>query len=266
MVASAWPPVIQRVSAARSPRVVKQMFSLGAVGMLIRTILPALLGVMALAFAAGEDPARRIALPDGVSPLQAMPLFLCRFLPAGLIGIVAAGILSALLSTIDSYLLCWSTVLTQDVLAPCLGERITPGGRIAAARGFIVLLAGGLLVAGVWWPLGEDLWSQLALAAGAYFAGAVPVLVLGLYWRRASRFGAYLALGTGLGALAGVGPVLTPLRELLGWDVHAQTIAIAAAAASVIAMVAGSLLVPDRQPKVLQFPEDPERPEGPKTE
>lgn len=49
---------------------------------------------------------------------MAMPLMLGRILPIGLIGLITAGMLAAFMSTHDSYLLCWSSVITQDVIAP----------------------------------------------------------------------------------------------------------------------------------------------------
>ena len=50
--------------------------------------------------------------------LMAMPVFLNQILPVGIIGIITAGMLAGFMSTHDSYLLCWSSVLTQDVIAP----------------------------------------------------------------------------------------------------------------------------------------------------
>ena len=60
-------------------------------------------------------------MPEGVAALDnlySLPVFLGRILPAGLIGIITAGMVAAFMSTHDSYLLCWSSVLTQDVVAP----------------------------------------------------------------------------------------------------------------------------------------------------
>ena len=50
-----------------------------------------------------------------------------------------------------------------------------------------------LLVWGLWYPLGEQLWDYMAVTGAVYFTGAFAVLVSGLYWPRASRTGAYAA-------------------------------------------------------------------------
>ena len=95
------------------------------------------------------------------------------------------------------------------------------------------------------------LWAHQA-GASRRFAGAVPVLVLGLYWKRASRCGAMIALVLGLTALAG----LEPIRGALGLGLRAETLALAAAALSLVGMVIGSILVPDREPRALEFPDE----------
>ena len=47
-----------------------------------------------------------------------MPIFIAKVLPSGLLGLIAAGMFAAFMSTHDSYLLSWSSVITQDIVAP----------------------------------------------------------------------------------------------------------------------------------------------------
>jgi SSS family solute:Na+ symporter len=76
----------------------------------------------------------------------------------------------------------------------------------------------------------------MALTGTVYFAGALPVLVGGLYWRRASSTGAMLALLAGLMALA---PIFNP-------DLDKRLVALSAFACAAVLMVVFSLLFPDR--------------------
>jgi len=161
----------------------------------------------------------------------------------GLLGILTAGMLAAFMSTHDSYLLCWSSVLTQDVLAPVLGQRMTTRVRLICTRIFIFLIAVFLLVWGLWYPLGQDLWDYMAITGAVYFTGATAVLVLGIYWKRASTAGAYAALLCGFGALLG----LTPIQELLGVEWATEWVGLGTVAAAFGTMIAGSLLLPDRK-------------------
>ena len=48
--------------------------------------------------------------------LSLMPKYLNEILPVGVLGIVVAGMLAAFMSTHDSYLLCWSTIITNDII------------------------------------------------------------------------------------------------------------------------------------------------------
>ncbi|MHC4681713.1 MAG: sodium:solute symporter family transporter, partial [Planctomycetota bacterium] len=117
---------------------------------------------------------RNIFLPEGADAdpqvtLMAMPIFLSRLLPAGLLGVVAAGMLAAFMSTHDSYLLCWSSVLTQDVVAPCFKNGLSSKTRLLLTRVFIVAIGIFILVWGLWYDLGQDLWDYMAISGAIYF-------------------------------------------------------------------------------------------------
>ena len=181
---------------------------------------------------------------DATLTLQAMPIFLSQILPTGLIGLIGAGLLAAFMSTHDSYLLCWASVLTHDVVAPATGETLSTRHRLLLSRVFILLIGLFLLVWGLWYDLGQDLWDYMAISGAIYFTGAFALLLTGLYWKRASTVGAYLALITGIGALAGLGPV----NRALGLQAYtAAEIGLATTVLSLGLMVAGSLLFPDKR-------------------
>ena len=139
--------------------------------------------------------------PTGDDKLLAMPAFLGQLLPAGLLGLVVAGMLSAFMSTHDTYLLCWSSVLTQDVVAPLRGGELSPKARLTLTRVIIVAIAVFLLIWSLYFPLTDDLWDYMAISGAIYFTGAFAVLAIGLYWPRASSAGAKAAIECG--ALAG---------------------------------------------------------------
>jgi cation/acetate symporter len=101
---------------------------------------------------------------------------------------------------------------------------------------------------------------RAAIAAFA-FAGATffPVLVLAIWWRRFTKLGAIVAMGTGfavmvldalIGGLSGTGPLQAPLACLIG------------ASLSAAAGVAGSLFGPDLQSAEESYFEDLRDPAG----
>jgi Na+/proline symporter len=105
--------------------------------------------------------------------------------------------LAALMSTHSSYLLAWSGVLTEDVVAPALrflGWEVPQSWRIWITRCFILCLGGFLLFFGLWYKTEGAVWNYLGMTGTIYVAGAMTLLAMGLYWRRANTTGAYLGI------------------------------------------------------------------------
>lgn len=248
-----WQTAVMRACSAESTAVVKRLYVWSSIGFLIRFLLPSLLGICALVFLSRHETFAPIFVPtDGVpsseTTLMAMPLFLSQVLPTGMIGLMAAAMLAAFMSTHDSYLLCWSSVLTQDVIGPLSGERINTRTRLVLTRMLIVIIGLFLLVWSLWYPLKQDMWDYMAVTGAIYFTGAFALLVCGIYWKRASVVGAYASLACGFGALLGLGPC----QQLLGLGAYADSltadrVGLTTVVASVVAMIGGSLLFPTRQ-------------------
>ncbi|MHC4461502.1 MAG: sodium:solute symporter family protein [Planctomycetota bacterium] len=213
-----WQTAVIRACSADSIKTVKRLYTFASIGWLIRFLIPYFFGISALVFIAQRPTLKNIFLPEGSEAdsqvtLMAMPVFLSQILPAGLIGIVSAGMLAAFMSTHDSYLLCWSSVLTQDVVAPWFKNGLSSKARLLLTRIFIVAIGIFILVWGLWYDLGQDLWDYMAISGAIYFTGAIALLVFGIYWKRASKIGAYSALVCGSLALVG----LAPLQKALGF-------------------------------------------------
>ncbi len=252
-----WQTSVMRACAARDTKAVRRIYVWSSLGFLIRFLIPNFLGVCALVFvwhdvdlkalflaATGDVESKKFAL-------EAMPLFLGRILPTGLLGLVTAGMLAAFMSTHDSYLLCWSSVLTQDVIAPLRRGQMSTRSRLLTTRVIIFAIGVFLLVWGLWYPLGDDLWDYMAITGAIYFTGAFALLGIGLYWRGASTVGAYLALGAGLLAICGLDTIREPLNDSLDTQLSGAHIGLGTVALSVVLLVVGSLCFPDSAPRRL---------------
>ena len=244
-----WQTAVIRACSAQSTSVVKKLYIGSSIGFLIRFLIPYFLGISAFVYIAQNDSLSSIFLPSGAEAdaqitLMAMPIFLNQVLPTGFIGLITAGMLAAFMSTHDSYLLCWSSVLTQDVVAPWYKKGLSSKTRVLLTRFFIVAIGIFILVWGLWYPLEQDLWDYMAISGAIYFTGAISLLVFGLYWKRASKTGAYLALISGFGAIAG----LKPVQNLLNIDISSEIVGLAVIFLSVALMLIGSLLFPDHSP------------------
>jgi len=208
-----WPTAVARALAMESTASLKQQYTWSSISFAIRMMIPNLLGVCAFVFVMTKAPdLQQLFSPadadvEAVNNLYAMPIFLGRILPAGLIGLITAAMIAAFMSTHDSYLLCWSTVITQDIIAPLFKERLDNPTRIKITRILIVLIGLYILYWGLFYTGEEDIWDYMAVTGAIYFTGAFSLLFGGLYWHRASSTGAVLALLVGVTAVFGLGPV-----------------------------------------------------------
>ncbi len=254
---SVWPTAVMRVLAAKDTKVVKRLYLFSSIGFMTRFIIPQFLGICAMVYLWNTPEAKNILFtPDGHVvndadvTLGATPAFLGRLLPVGLIGIVAAGMLAAYLSTHNSYLLCWASVLAEDVVNPLCGERLSTGARLLLVRVLVLIIGVFGLVWSILYPLSEDMWDYLAVTGAIYFTGAFAVMFLGIYWKGASSAGAYLALVAGGCALFGLEPVREALRLTqanLGFDLRGEHVGLGTTPLALILMVVGSLVFPDRK-------------------
>ena len=242
-----WQTAVIRACSAENTRTVKKLYTWSSIGFLMRFLLPYFLGICAFVFIADHESLKNVFIPDNGSvdsqvTLMAMPVFLSQIIPVGLIGIISAGMLAAFMSTHDSYLLCWSSVLTQDVVAPWFKNGLSSKARLLLTRIFIVAIGIFILIWGLWYNLGQDLWDYMAISGAIYFTGAIALLIFGLYWKRASKVGAYLALICGFGAILGLKPVQTKL----GINVSSEIVGLTVIVLATVLMVVGSLVFPGR--------------------
>ena len=152
----------------------------------------------------------RVLYPDLAKADQVFPTLMFDLLPVGVLGLVLAGLIAALMSSIDSTLNSASTLVTMDFVAKAKpelsGEKLMWVGR-AATFAFMVLAA-------AWAPQIEKFQTlfQYLQSTLAYIAPpVVAVFLLGVLWRRANAHGAFAALMVGFVTALG----LLSCRELL---------------------------------------------------
>ena len=250
-----WPAGASRTLSVKSPETAQKLYLYSTIPFLARRALPVFWGLGAYYYffnGAGEqlsDTLLEAIDNDTISARSAMPLFLAKIIPSGLLGLVTAGMVAAFMSTHDSYLLCWSGVVTQDIIAPIFGP-LTQRQRILITRLGILVIGALLLIWGLWYELEGNLWGYMAITGTIYLAGVLPVVVCGLYWKPASVSGAYLSL---LGGLVGIWALDPGVRQLQTWihpAVESGHVTLLAFAVSLAGMVIGSLLFPNRQTPV----------------
>jgi cation/acetate symporter len=118
-------------------------------------------------------------------------------LPYVVSGLVAAGGLAAALSTADGLLLTIANALSHDLYYKMLDPNATTARRVTVSK--ILLLVVAIIAAYVTsLKPGNILFlvgAAFSLAASAFF----PALVLGVFWKRANKWGAIVGMAAGLG-------------------------------------------------------------------
>lgn len=250
-----WAPESSRALTARNASVAKRTFLIGAPGQFVRLGIPVLWAVAAFTLVSQDQALTGFFFPKGLdqAPAQAhagaaMPLALGKIVPAGLLGVLVAGLLAAFMSTHDSYLLCWSSVISRDVVSPLMGHKLSGKQEILVTRISVVAIGAFLLVWGIWYKLPKSVWTYMAVSGAIYLSGAGVVLLGGIYWKRASSVGALAAMIAGLIAIVGL--FLEPVNAVLQkWGIEYKLTGPAVGLFNfglcAVVFVVVSLLIPD---------------------
>jgi SSS family solute:Na+ symporter len=110
-----------------------------------------------------------------------------------LTGFLTAGILAAIMSSLDSQFLCLGTMFTNDIVLNVAGkDRFTDKQVIWIARWFIIaIVAITYIVAMI--AINSNVF-DLAVWCFSGFAALTPVVIAALYWKRANKYGAFAAV------------------------------------------------------------------------
>ena len=143
-----------------------------------------------------------LALPEGEAD-KALPLLIQHLLPEGLRGLVIAGLLAALMSSLSSVFNSCSTLITWD-----LYKKIKPGASERQLVWVGKLATGLLVILGIAWiplidDISEQLFTYLQSVQGYISPPIAAVFLLGIFSKRLNGKGAMATLLTGfvLGAL-----------------------------------------------------------------
>lgn len=202
--------IVQRVLAARNLREARR----GTVFAGFLKVLPLFIFVVPgiIAMVLSRQGKLQLGTPD-----QALPALVGSLLPTGLRGLVVAGLLAALMSSLSSVFNSTSTLITWDVY-----KKLRPG---ASERQLVLvgrLSTGVLVVLGLAWiPLMKLISGQLyqyIQSVQAYIAPPIAaVFLLGLFWSRLNARGAMASLLAGF--VLGMGRLVAELNKasLDGW-------------------------------------------------
>jgi len=252
-LSTCWQTTAMRMFSTNSPATAKKVMTWTGLIFLGRGMLPMLWGMCALVMF-GTGPLDKDGIPSPivsgqvVEPIAAMPAMLAQILGPGVRGIVVAGMLAATMSVNSSYLLGWSSVISQDIIVPM---RIAMGkGELNSKKQILINRISNVFVSlfimfwGLYYTLPDAVYLYLGLTCTIYLSGVFVSVIGGLYWRRANVTGGYAAI-----LMGGIGTIVPFFG--LGWG--ANVTGFAAFGLAAFGLVVGSLLG-KQEPSPLKAP------------
>ena len=189
----------------------------------------------------------RVLFADIDNPDLVFPTMVREVLPIGMVGLVLAGLVSAIMSSVDSTLNSASTLIVIDFVKARHPD-ITPRQTANYGRMATLLL---MLFAAVWAPQIANfggLWAYLQQMFSIIVPPIVVIFLMGAFYKRGNGDGAFWTLV--LGTLLGI--VLFALAQSGRWPVHyLLTVGIVVGLCTLI-FVAISHRSPPPEPAVVQ--------------
>ncbi|MGO8748396.1 MAG: sodium:solute symporter family protein [Thermoguttaceae bacterium] len=236
-----WQTTISRLLSAKDAKTGRQIYTRTSFFFVCRFLIPAVWGIAAMAMLSTT-----VFAPDQDASLYSMPVFLSTFVPVGLMGLLLAAMLAADMSSTSSYMITWSSVIYNDILAPFRKTQWSDKRGLFWNRVLVTLIGVFLLVYGLWYPLKGNVWDYLAVTGTIYLASVSTMLIACCYWKQANSWGAAGAII--VGAVIPVSYLvlekLPATADFAKEQIGPYYSGIAAFVGTAVAMVIGSLLKP----------------------
>lgn len=189
--------IVQRTLAANNIKIARRGAIFGAYLKLLPIFIFLLPGIIAFALSIQNPEVYGLEKAD-----RAFPMLVTKLLPVGLKGLVAGGLMAALMSSLASVFNSCSTIFTIDIykkLRPGTNEKkLIRIGKIATT--IIVFL--GILWIPIMQKIGGGVMYQYLQNVQSYIAPpVVAVFLLGILWKRVNAQAAITTLLVGLGLL-----------------------------------------------------------------
>jgi len=185
-------------------------------------------------------------------------------LPYVISGMVAAGGLAAALSTADGLLLTIANALSHDLYYKMIDPNAPTARRVMISK--VLLLVVALLAAYVASLKVADILFLVGAAFSLAAAGFFPALVLGIFWKRANKWGAVLGMVTGVSVtfyymattqpwMRGIFGVTSPIADNTWFAIAPISAGIFGVPLGFAVIIIVSLLTPAPKPEIQELVE-----------
>ena len=186
--AAMFPHIFQHWLTARSAQSFKLTIVAHPLLIVILWVPTVLIGVWATA---ATLPDGSLVVPLGHPPNSELATMVEALTEPIIGGLLGAGILAAIMSSLDSQFLALGSIFANDVVGPLRGGDISDSSRVALGRGFVVAVVAVTYL----FSLGEP---RAVFAIGIWcfsgFTGLFPLLGAAIYWRGVTKAGAMASI------------------------------------------------------------------------
>ena len=161
---------------------------------------------------------------DALAAEVRTPIAMAQILPVGLLGLFAAALFGAFISTNDTYLHSWGSIFVQDVVLPFRKKPLSQKAHLLLLKLAILGVAIFAFFFSLYFKSTQYIAMYLALTGAVFIGGAGSAIIGGLYWKRGTTAAAWTAMIAGM-TLSGAGIVLKQVPEHLvhpGAVLHVQ--------------------------------------------
>lgn len=220
--------IIQRALAAKSLNEAQKGIAFAAYLKLLMPVIVVFPGLAAL-----------ILAPNIEKADHAYPAMM-QLLPSGLLGLVFAALVAAIIASLASKINSISTIFTLDVVAPLKkdipDQKLVTIGRIASVVSVIVAMAVAQPLLGKT----DQAFQFIQEFTGFFTPGIVVIFALGMFWKRCSTAGAFVAVAASV--------ILSTMAKYVLPDVPFMDRVGYVFLASLVLCVLVSLIVPNKKP------------------
>lgn len=193
-----FPHIFQHWLTAKSASSFKLPIVVHPIFIMVVWVPCVLIGVWATTALVPAFPPLPVTPTGAVNSNAVLPFLVKTQTTAILGGLLTAGILAAIMSSLDSQFLCIGTMFENDLVTHYLGEeRLSDRQQVIVTRGFIIAIVAVTYLLSLSNPT-----SVFTLGVWCFsgFTSLLPLLLAALYWRRLTVVGAYAGVIAAIGS------------------------------------------------------------------
>ncbi|MFA5865793.1 MAG: sodium:solute symporter [Phycisphaerae bacterium] len=135
---------------------------------------------------------------DTIRKQMTVPVAIAHILPTGIKGLITTAMLFFSFTCHDTYMHSWGSIFIQDVYMPLRKTPMTPKQHIRYLRFSIIGVAIFAFLFSLCYPQNSKILFFFVGTGMLWLGGAGAVIIGGLYWKRGTTVGAYVAVIVGI--------------------------------------------------------------------